>query len=295
MYINRGFAARHGSSLIGRYGTRVLDNDALRSLAPSVFAVEKHESRSERYSYIPTIEVVDGMRENGFMPVFAKQGRSRVPGKEDFTKHMIRFRPESETQTVARLGGLYPEVVLINSHDGTSTYQVMAGLMRLVCLNGMMVADRDLTTVKVPHKGNVTDLVIEGSFEVISESVKAIQTASNWAGITLDRAEQGILADAAHQIRFADADGVITTPVTADQLLVPRRHEDRAPDLWTITNRVQENVIRGGLTARGRTADNRPRNVTTREVRGIDADVRINQALWLLSERMAALKTGAAA
>ena len=69
-----------------------LSNDQLMRLAPSAFASEKHESRSDRYAYIPTSEVMDGLRDNGFIPVFAKQGRSRVPGKAEFTKHLIRFR-----------------------------------------------------------------------------------------------------------------------------------------------------------------------------------------------------------
>jgi Domain of unknown function (DUF932) len=88
-------------------------------------------------------QTVAGMRDNGFMPVDAKQGRSRVPGKEDFTKHLIRFRPAGEVVTTRRIGGLYPEVVVVNSHDGTSAYKVMAGLLRMVCLNGMIVADRE--------------------------------------------------------------------------------------------------------------------------------------------------------
>ena len=61
-------------------------------------------------------------------------------------------------------------------------------------------------------------------------------------------------------------------------------------DLWRVFNRVQENAIRGGLTAWGRDAQNRPRRVTSREVTGIDGDVRLNRALWTLTERMAELK-----
>jgi hypothetical protein len=54
-------------------------------------------------------------------------------------------------------------------------------------------------------------------------------------------------------------------------------------------NVVQENVIKGGLSAMRR--DGREtRRVTTREVRGIDQDVKLNRALWQLAERMAELK-----
>ena len=76
-------------------------------------------------------------------------------------------------------------------------------------------------------------------------------------------------------------------------MLTVRRSVDRSDDLWTTTNVIQENVIRGGLSAWGRDANNRPRRVTTREVRGIDQDVKLNRALWVLGERMAQLKAAA--
>jgi hypothetical protein len=271
-------------------GRDVLSNDQLRSVAPSIFATDKHASRSDRYAYIPTSEVIDGMRANGFEPVFAKQGNSRVEGKADFTKHLIRFRHQGEEIVTRKIGGIYPEVVVVNSHDGTSAYKVMAGLMRLVCLNGMVVADRDLTSVSVPHKGDVMSQVIEGSYQVLSESRQAVEAADTWAGVALTRDEQMVMAEAAHVIRFADADGNAGTPIQAGQLLRIRRREDEGADLWRTANRLQENAIRGGLTAWGRDANSRPRRTTTREVKGIDADVKINRALWLLTERMAALK-----
>ena len=271
-------------------GRSILTNDDLRRVAPSIFAADKHTSRSDRYAYIPTSEIVDEMRSHGFEPVLAKQGNSRVAGKADFTKHLIRFRHQGEDTATRKIGGIYPEVVVVNSHDGTSAYKVMAGLMRLVCLNGMVVSDRELASVTVAHKGDVTSKVIEGSFEVLSESRRAVEAADTWAGITLRRDEQMAMAEAARVIRFGDSEGTAETPIQAGQLLHVRRHQDEGADFWRTSNRIQENVIRGGLTAVGRDANNRPRRTTTREVKGIDADVKINRALWLLTERMAELK-----
>ena len=277
----------------GRAGTAPLTNEQIMRLAPSAFAVEKHESRSERYAYIPTSEVIDGLRGNGFVPMFAKQGNSRVPGKADFTKHLIRFRHEGQAAGLRKVGDTYPEVILVNSHDGTSAYKIMAGLFRLVCLNGMVVADREFANISIPHKGNVTELVIEGSYTVLNDSQKALEAAGNWAGVTLSRDEQMAIAEAAHTVRFGDSDGETETPIKPAQLLTERRQADTGNDLWRISNRIQENVIRGGLTAWGRDANNRPRRTTTREVRGIDADVKMNKALWQLAERMAQIKAAA--
>jgi len=283
---------RFGS--VSAAGRSPLSDDQLRGLAPSAFAVGKHESRSERYTYIPTSAVIDGLRANGFAPTFAKQGRSRIAGKEDFTKHLLRFRYQGQEGAARKGGDVFPEVVLINSHDGTSAYQLMAGTFRMVCLNGMVVSDGDLSTIKVPHKGDVVGQVIDGSYTVLKESIRALDQVDAWAGVSLSGSERFALAEAVHVLRFGEAEGgEPATPVKPQQLLAARRDADTALDLWTTTNVLQENAIRGGLTAVGRDANNRLRRVTTRPVNGIDQDVRLNRALWLLVERMAALKGAA--
>lgn len=291
-FINRrsGFLASGTGMSIGR---APLSNEQIARYAPSAFAAGKHSSRSERYAYIPTSEVIDGLRANGFLPMYAKQGSSRVEGKADFTKHLIRFRHAGTEGAVRKVGDTFPEVVLVNSHDGTSAYKIMAGLFRLVCLNGMVVADRAYANVTVPHKGNVTDLVIEGSYTVLSESRKALDVADAWQGVALSRPEQEAMAASAHTIRFGDEEGNTETPIRPEQLLQVRRHEDAGNSLWEVTNRIQENVIRGGLSAWGRDGQGRPRRTTTREVKGIDADVKMNKALWQLAERMSEIKATA--
>ena len=252
-------------------GRGPLGNDQLRRLVPSAFATGAHESRSERYTYIPTSAVIDGLRANGFEPTFAKQGRSRVEGKAEFTKHLLRFHYRGQEGDARKAGDVFPEVVLLNSHDGTSAYQLMAGTFRFVCLNGMVVADREFGTLKVPHKGDIVNQVIDGSYTVLQESVRAVDRADAWAGVTLSGDERLAMAESAHVLRFGGAElGEAATPVRPAQLLSVRRHQDTALDLWTTTNVLQENAIRGGLTAWGRDANNRRRRVTTRPVNPMD-------------------------
>ena len=108
----------------------------------------------------------------------------------------------------------------------------------------------------------------------------------------MNRDEKDIVAGAAHVLRFGDSEGETTTPIKAEQLLFPRRHEDCADDLWTVWNVVQENAIKGGLRGVGHDDLGRPRRVKSRAVSGIDQDIKLNKALWLLGERMAELKAG---
>ncbi|WP_262390672.1 DUF945 domain-containing protein, partial [Klebsiella pneumoniae] len=67
---------------------RPLTNDELVKVVPSVFSEEKHNSRSDRYTYIPTITLLDKLREEGFQPFFACQSRVRDEDKRGHTKHM---------------------------------------------------------------------------------------------------------------------------------------------------------------------------------------------------------------
>jgi len=262
----------------------------VRQYAPSAFATHAHESRSDRYTYIPTINVIEGMIKAGFQPFSASQSRSRIEGKAEFTKHMIRFRHMDLTSPMV-VGDIIPEVVLVNSHDGTSAYKLIAGMFRLVCSNGLMVADSTTASVSVMHKGNIVADVIDASNGIITSSQKALNAASAWSNLQLTDGEQSAFAEAAHTVRFADAEGKVTTPITAAQLLRPRRSDDNGADLWKTFNRVQENVIKGGLHGIQRDANGRRlRAVSTRQVKGIDQDVKLNRALWTLAERMAELK-----
>ena len=98
-----------------------LAEDQMRRAAPSIFAEGKHASRSERYTYIPTIDVLRGLKREGFEPFMVAQSKSRIEGKTEFTKHMIRMRHVSnDASQIAKPEA--NEIILINSHDGASSY-----------------------------------------------------------------------------------------------------------------------------------------------------------------------------
>ena len=261
---------------------QALSNDRIRAVAPSVFAEQPHESRSERYVYIPTVQIVDAMRAEGFYPVAVAQSRSRIEGKSEFTKHMIRFRRENVPATARAVGDVLTETVLVNSHDGTSSYHLMSGLFRLACLNGMIAKLTDLGDIKVPHSGKIIDRVIEGSYRVIDHSAKALERAAEWTGVTLALPEIRAYAQAAAALRFDPEQ----QPVNAERMIEPRRYADRSNDLFTVMNRAQEALIRGG--SRYRSPEGRRQSA--RAVGSIDKNVSLNQALWTLTEEMAKLK-----
>jgi len=255
-----------------------LSDDQIRRVAPSIFADAPHESRSERYSYIPTAAVLTELRKEGFQPFMVTQTRVRDEGKREHTKHMLRLRHASQIN-----GAEANEIVLLNSHDGTSSYQMLAGMFRFVCSNGLVCGDT-VADVRIPHKGDVAGHVIEGAYEVLSGFERVKESRDLMRGITLDDGESEVFARAALTLKYDDPDK--PAPITENQILMPRRFDDRRPDLWSVFNRTQENLTKGGLS--GRSANGRRQS--TRPVQGIDSDIRLNRALWLLADGMRALK-----
>jgi hypothetical protein len=251
------------------------DDDIIRA-APSVFAESAHESRSSRYAYIPTIEVVNGLRREGFEPFMACQAGSRIEGKAVYTKHMLRFRHSSQIN-----GEEANEIILVNSHDGTSSYQMLAGCFRFVCHNGLICGDT-VEDFRIRHSGNVVGNVIEGAFNILDEFERVDASKDIMKQIELRPEHQQAFARAALQLRYDPEENI---PVVPQQLNEARRFDDRGADLWRTFNRVQENMLRGGLS--GRNA--KGRRTTTREIKSVSENIRLNRALWTLAEEMAAL------
>lgn len=257
-----------------------LDNDALRRLAPSVFAEDKHASRKESYKFIPTINVVEALRIEGFLPVFAAESRTRAEDKRGFAKHLLRFR---QHDGFSKVGEVKPEIVLVNSHDGTSSYQLSSGLFRLACLNGMIVSDGEIDCVRVRHSGNVVNNVIEGTYKIVTETPKAIEHMELMRDLSLSPDEQYIFAKAAKGLRW-DEEAV---QVNSEELLRPRRSADQGNTLWQTFNVLQEKILKGGVSVRNLETHNAQR---AREVKSVTENVRLNKALWTLAEEMRKLK-----
>jgi len=265
----------------------------LERFVPSIVADTPHASRSEKYGFVSTMQLLMGLRDR-FQIVQASQSRVRSDqSRREYTKHMIRLRQRG-VAPVTELGGLFPELVLINSHDGSSSYQLMAGLFRLVCSNGMVVCDSDMGSVRIPHKAGAIGDVIDASYTVVESAAGSIERARDWSRIELKRDEQVYLAESAHALRFEEGTA-IGEAISPHALLAPRRMADTGSDLWSITNRLQENVIKGGLTGIARNPEDRRRSrrVSARAVTGVDQDVRLNKQLWALAEKMAELKAAA--
>lgn len=276
-------AASNGAiSYTSRHGA--IEIDHLRKLAPSIFAEDAHASRSDKYAHIPTSAVLERLMSEGFRPYAVMQGGSRDAEKRAFTKHVLRLRHDSQE---VQVGGTHNEIVLLNSHDGTSSYRLMAGVFRLVCGNGMIVAQSMIEDIRIAHKGDVAGMVLDGCIDIMERLPEVSESIREMSAITLSLPEQSAFARAALVARYDGKE----SPIRVDQVLAPRRSEDSAADLWQVLNRTQENLVGGGVNyiqtdEQGRRVARR----ATREIRGVDQNTTVNRALWTLAEEMKAIK-----
>ncbi len=273
-------ATRFGRNAHQISGREPLDNEALFRHVPSIFAREAHDSRSQRYVYVPTIDIVEGLRREGWFPFFAVQSVPRDGSRHGHAKHMLRLR---------RDGGIgkpeAAEVIIVNSHDGTSAYQMFAGMLRFVCTNSMIAGER-FEEVRVPHKGGIQDRIIEGVFTVAEDFPRLIDASETMKEIRVSEDERRVLAEASLVARY----GKDESPLRPEQIIMPRRREDAGQSLWSTFNVIQEHLTKGGLHGQKRNAEGRIRRSQTRAVNGIDQNVTLNRALWTLAEGMQKLK-----
>lgn len=273
---------------------RALSEQEIRRRAPSVYAEAPYSEMSQRYVYVPTSQIVAELGKHGWLPVDAQQARVRKAEKRGFQRHLVRFRQAdsfSFSKHTQRVGDTFTEIVLVNSHDGGSSYQLHAGLFRLACANGLIVSDATFEKVAIPHAGrSVIDRVIEGTYSVLEAAPRVGASVKEWSAIPLSGPERRLLAETAVDIRWdRDENGKSTAPIQPERLLAPRRYGDNHGDLWTTFNVIQENILRGGVHGRTKSGN----RTSTRAVASVSENVKLNKALWTMAEEFAKLKAAA--
>ena len=269
------------------YNQNRFATDTAIRLPSATYAECPHASRSDQFKHIPTFEIVDLMKSAGFVPVRASARNVRNPDKQGFQKHVIRFRREQDADLrLARVGETVSEIALLNAHDGTSGLNLIPALMRLACLNGLVIQDENLGKISIPHRGaNIADRIIEGSYSVIERADQGAIAAVEWSKVNLSPEKALEFADRALSIKYVTKAGEKRDdicPIEPLHLLRPRRYNDNGADLWKTFNRIQENLIKGGQG--GRIGD---KFRSSRAVKSAEKDITLNAALWGLAKEYA--------
>jgi hypothetical protein len=146
------------------FKAQALDEDTLRRRSPSIFAAGPMQGVSPRYTFVPTARIVTGLRELDWVPVDVEEQRIRLEARRGFQKHLLRFRRAEQMETLDEWN---VELVLVNSHDAGSAYQLHAGLFRRICSNGLVLSDSQFEAIRFRHSGLEPDEVVRASLRLI--------------------------------------------------------------------------------------------------------------------------------
>ena len=246
------------------------------------------EGLSSRYSHIPTSTIVQTIREAGWEFASGTARVGRTPERIAHAAHVLRF----SNPNLPQVGGNRIEAVLLNSHDGSTSFELGFGIYRLACANGLVVRTATVGSVRLIHSGLNLDSVYAAARSLVDRAPEVSATIERWSNTMVGHDHSLELSSRMAKARWGDRF------VEAD-LLSPRRHEDTRNDLWTIFNRAQESVMRGGMpvtlrrnlhvadgTIDGLTIESQTTRKAT-AIRGALKQMRLNQDLFAIAAEYA--------
>ncbi len=221
--------------------------DQLRTIAPSIFTTKGADSTSEKYSHIPTDRVIKDMELLGWNVIDAKEVKARK--NAGYQKHLVVFRNPEVVINGQDGDTVYPQILLTNSHDGKNSFTFTAGLYRMVCENGLVIADQKFEDFRIRHMGYDFETLQSTIKEMVSTLPLTVESMNKMKTTELQEQQALQLAKDLLDLRIEG------TPNTYDQeaieaVLTPQRPQDEGLGLWEVFNRVQENIIEGNFPYR---------------------------------------------
>ena len=262
-----------------------ITKEQLREICPLAFASEPtNPDVSKKYLFVNTETVIDDLGKLGWKPVQAAQRKSRGNGTI-FSKHMVSFQNPDIKISSKDGDDSFPRIIMTNSHDGMQAFKFSVGIFRLVCSNGLVVADEQFSDFKIKHKGytfaELRDVVttavkdLPNKVEVLNEMKSRILTQEEKNKLALD----AMLVRAGIEIGSKKAKKFIYDEETIEDILDPKRDEDKGDDLWRVFNVVQEKITQGEFSAALKGAKVRK----VRKIKSFEKDLKVNKELFQLA------------
>lgn len=256
-----------------------LNNQELKELAPTLFTSEPHYEVSDKYHFIPTIEVIEQIKSHNWYPVSVSQADVRDEEKQGYQQHCVRFR---HFEDLLNPQDNAVELLLFNSHDRSKSFSISAGIYRFVCANGLVLSDSVFESYKIKHLGDRDNDVVNAVAKITAIKDKLLDKIKTLSNIQLSNLEKQSFAKLAIPLRFEEH-----LEVDPNDLLVPNRKEDYKDDLYTTLNTIQEHLIRGNVSGINKETG---RRFTSKEIKSITNDTHINKGLWEIAEKIAFIK-----
>jgi hypothetical protein len=239
----------------------------------AVHQTVKHFSVSDRYNFVSTQQVVEHFERLGWGVSRYSQSRVRHANKEGFQYHRVEMRPIGRTLNV---GDSELRLIISNAHCGTHAVRVFFGLYRKVCSNGLIIADSTFEGLRLRHTAKNIDEQLQQMIDKITIAAERLnEIVLTMSGKTLTEEQADSLAKKMLAERFTE-EQISACPRMIRDVQAIRRIEDAGMDLWSVYNRIQENLTKGFMSSDW--ADGKGRKL--RAVTSALKDTNMNVGLW---------------
>ena len=246
----------------------MLSIETLKQVTPSVFATSPSPKMSQKYTFVPTIEIVENFDREGWKVYSAKQ-----VGSGQYAQHELRLRNGG----LPNVGDSLIEAVIRNSHNGLSAFSVSSGLHRLVCSNGLTVPTSVADSISVKHMKFDMGMVREIT-DQFAERLPVIQRSVGKMETTFLEEER--LVDFVNKSALIRWDKGSLPKINVEDFLRPERDGDVGNSVWKTFNVIQEKFVRGGLKYQSK----KGRFTSMKELKNFQNINKINTNLWELAE-----------
>jgi len=263
-----------------------LTKEQIREQAPLVFSnAPTNPNVTSRYLFVNTETIIDDLDKLGWYPVEVAQRKARKPEGTIFSKHMVAFQNPDIKITSQDGDDAYPRILVTNSHDGMQSFRFSVGIFRLVCSNGLVVADEKFSEFRIKHKGYTFGELRDVVAQAVKDLPNKVQVMNDMKNRILTTAEKAKLALDAMLIRAGITPGTQKAEEfkyddeTIDDILEPKRDADKGNDLWRVFNVVQEKITQGDFHAALTGAKVRK----VRKIKSFEKDLKVNKELFKLA------------
>jgi len=222
--------------------------------------IKKTQRIKQTEFYIPTIDVVQKLQNEGWMINGVDEQRNNKTRK--ITNNYVQMtHPDFAVKNSKGKDEAYSSITIKNSCSGNQPLQMSLGAFRMVCSNGLVRFDEHAESEKIKHTEiNYRDLD-RFVHSLNNKAQDVIAQLNTWKEKDMTLEQMRTLAYNAAKLRYSEDD----ENFNPDALLQVNRVEDEGDDVWTVFNRIQENL--------------------THDVSDKQTDIWLNQQLYDLAGR----------
>lgn len=241
-----------------------VDNDINKAIAFAnsldVNNIRNVQKIKTKEFYIPTLDVITKLQHEGWQLKGVDEQRGK--NRKISSNYVQMQHPDFSVKNSKGKDEAYTSITISNSCNGAKPLQMSLGMFRQVCTNGLVRFDQHAESENIKHI-EVNYMNLDRFITSVTNKTGKLLTEVNemkHKGLSIEDMRK--LATEAARLRYNDLEDI-----NIDDLLTVNRVEDESNDLWTVFNRIQENL--------------------THDVSNMNEDIRLNKQLFSLVNQYA--------